>query len=580
MRQPLFTLKKTIILTAIVLTLLIQSIFANPTAKVDRTTIGPNESIQLTITTDDVNSAQPNLQALESAFKILGVSQSTQVSIVNGQQNNSKTFQIELLPKRIGRITIPALSINNQQTQPINITVNKTAASTASRKVNGISVSATLNHKQTYTSAQVIYTLTIAIPESTNLLRPQLIPPQLTDATFTPLGKGESYQRVMKNNMVNIIKRRFVISVDKPTKLTIPPATLIAYLPNSRRQNQNSFFDMSMSPFGPPPKRIALSTQALSLHVLPAPSQKNWLPAYQLKLNQTWGNPKQQWKVGTPITRNITIRAQGVAASKLPTLSLDPIPNVNIYPDQQKRSSTIINQQPWSQTQRQFAIVPTQPGKITFPALRVKWWDMKSKQFRTQSLPKRTFTITAAAATAKASNPATPAAANSSAQSTLITSTRIDKTQPTSTALHQPWFWVACILFLLWLTTMLYFFKDKLFLKNGKQSVDTTTTTFNLSALEKACLQSEVNSIKTVLLAWGSKHFSRPKLIGLAELKNLIDDDALCQQLDLLEQQLWSSKQSEYQHGQALWLAFKNYINTKPSKTESEPTDLPPLYKQ
>ncbi|MCZ6800069.1 MAG: BatD family protein, partial [Nitrospirae bacterium] len=94
------------------------------TAFVDRNSIQEGESFRLTVKESGMSlGTSPDLSPLEKYFEVLGTSQSTRTSMINGQTNSATEWITMLIPKRVGRITIPAIQVGDEQSAPLTITV-------------------------------------------------------------------------------------------------------------------------------------------------------------------------------------------------------------------------------------------------------------------------------------------------------------------------------------------------------------------------------------------------------------------------------------------------------------------------
>lgn len=107
------------------------------TATVDRTTVGLNEPVALTVQVTGTNIGrvpQPRLPELDG-FENIGSSrsQSTSISIVNGRMTQEQTisFIYTLIPKKTGELVIGSCRLNYQgveySTEPITIKVTQTS---------------------------------------------------------------------------------------------------------------------------------------------------------------------------------------------------------------------------------------------------------------------------------------------------------------------------------------------------------------------------------------------------------------------------------------------------------------------
>ncbi|MBT6245489.1 MAG: hypothetical protein HOI43_08760, partial [Gammaproteobacteria bacterium] len=109
------------------LLLVASPIKATITATVDRNQISEFDLLNLTIRSSDSQTRQPDFSALEKDFEIVNSQnlQNSSYTFINGQQTSRAyiDYTLKLRPKRTGKLEIPALTINNETTQPIPIRV-------------------------------------------------------------------------------------------------------------------------------------------------------------------------------------------------------------------------------------------------------------------------------------------------------------------------------------------------------------------------------------------------------------------------------------------------------------------------
>jgi hypothetical protein len=94
---------------------------ATVTATIDPADISLGDSTQLTVTVSG-GASQPTVPRVDG-LEIIGVGESTQISIVNGSvtQNSSRTYSVT--PQRVGTFTIPALQSDNARSQALTLHV-------------------------------------------------------------------------------------------------------------------------------------------------------------------------------------------------------------------------------------------------------------------------------------------------------------------------------------------------------------------------------------------------------------------------------------------------------------------------
>ena len=102
-------------------------------AFVDRNPIYLDESVTLVVTAEDesTNIPVPDLEPLRADFDILSQSTQTNINIVNNVPNVVQSWVIEIQPRRLGVIEIPALMIAGAQTQPIQLEVQRYVSNVA-----------------------------------------------------------------------------------------------------------------------------------------------------------------------------------------------------------------------------------------------------------------------------------------------------------------------------------------------------------------------------------------------------------------------------------------------------------------
>ena len=96
--------------------------FAQTRAWLDRDRINANETVTLNIRTDGM--ARPDYDPLLADFVVSGRSSRTEMD----NTGVHSLYAVALQPRRAGRITIPALRIGNERTQPLALQVEGTSA--------------------------------------------------------------------------------------------------------------------------------------------------------------------------------------------------------------------------------------------------------------------------------------------------------------------------------------------------------------------------------------------------------------------------------------------------------------------
>lgn len=547
--------------------------------KVDRTRVAMGETFTLSISTDSTKAHLPDLTELRQRFQVLSTSQQTRVSIMNNQSSTEKMWKIELMPSQQGEVEIPSLQINGERSQPITLAVTAMPTAepfSATGAASPLAVSASLDHNATVVGAQVVYTVNFIT--SVNVEQAELHPPTIKGAVINQVGKDEQFTRQVRGAMQQVLRRHYVISPTQAGHVTIAPAVVVAYVPDGTASSDP--FSNPFANFTSPMKRMAVQSKPLTLTVEKAQSDHDWLPARQLGIQQSWSRSVRDWHVGDPITRNVTITAQGVATSALPDITAPTLLGMNIYPNQQHATHQFDGATPSASVSRQFAYVPTKPGQVTIPAMSIRWWNMTKRRFDVARLAAQTVTILPAVnaqtqPSASVKQPVPPAAANVSSALPIqaVSSVRPTVTRP---FYQQLWFWLFATMMVLWVATLLLWRYSRMRLL---APVAPRTATAE-RALKQACLANEVKAIQAALLPLARHWFELPAEAGLMALAARCQDDELSALLDQLQQALWSPTSPRYTDGPRLW----SVLNRLRSDQKKAPTDdkpestLPPLY--
>ena len=144
-------------------------------AAVNRTEVPQGETFVLTLElADGSDSGNPDLSVLDKDFIVYSVGNAFSYNYINGVASKSRQWQIALMPKNSGKITVPSIKLGNLETQPITLNVipASAAATEASAGTGGyqapqqmnrpkFSMTAEIGNPNPYVQQQVDYTLKI-----------------------------------------------------------------------------------------------------------------------------------------------------------------------------------------------------------------------------------------------------------------------------------------------------------------------------------------------------------------------------------------------------------------------------------
>ena len=101
---------------------------------IDRQPVHVNESFQLFFEASESPDDDPDFSLLQQHFIILNTSQNSQISIINGDYKRSIKWTLQLMPKQVGEIIVPAISFGDDKTEPFQVSVNPAPQSSSGSK--------------------------------------------------------------------------------------------------------------------------------------------------------------------------------------------------------------------------------------------------------------------------------------------------------------------------------------------------------------------------------------------------------------------------------------------------------------
>ena len=130
------------------------------------------------------------------------------------------------------------------------------------------------------------------------------------------------------------------------------------------------------------------------------------------------------------------------------------------------------------------------------------------------------------------------------------------------------WFWISLALLILWLMTLAL---ATTWRSRNKVTPDTAVKPVtnshekHLHSLYDACFNNDAHQSTQALIVWARSYFNSPLLSGLSQLLEQVDDEALINAINKLEQVQYSGARQDW-NGDALSTAIHNFINQEKTK--------------
>ena len=499
-------------------------------ASVDRTELTEQETFQLVLSYSPmVLISSPDVDVLTTDFDIVGgPRQMTSRQTINGQTESKTEWTYLLLPKRLGELTIPALELDGEYTDPIQITVKKVPQSVQQQQDKDAFFDIQITEQDNYyVQGQILYVEKLYY--RVNHQDANLTPLEIEGARVEELQEPKNYTTVVNGQRLGVYERRFAIFPEKAGDLVIPGQRFQALVRTYNWSNRS--------------RSLSAVAQPKTLTIKPIPDTypvAPWLPASQLRIQEFWSEDPVEWQVGDPITRTVRIQANGLAASEI-VLPEDRLPaTVKQYPDQtdyqDAKSDTGIS----GVFTQPVALVPTQAGTLILPEVRVPWWNTQTNRLEYATLPERRLTINAKAGAATTS--ATPDSA------AIPVAVSPSQSHPTTAPNAGPWMLIAALLLLSNFVTGFLLWRKTIAPADAMKADDEAVSEAQQWRwFRKACQQQGAAEVRQHLIAWAATTVSSEQpLTSLTDVKAQLNaTDALSKLLDQLDRSLFSPHGSE-----------------------------------
>ncbi|MBC8197663.1 MAG: protein BatD [Candidatus Marinimicrobia bacterium] len=351
----------------------------------DPKTIYEGDAFTLTVSAEN-GGEMPNvdLSALRDFRVASGPSQSTNMQWINGKMTSSYSLSWTLIPKKVGNLRIPILNINvgnkSFKSKPIKISVldrskmnNKSTANSGQK----FFIEATVDNKSPYRGEQVTLTYTLytktdlsgfdilKLPRYQGFWTQELYSPSNLQLKEAWRGSDKWYASVVK---------KMALFPTKSGEIKIDPMTAVVGV---REKGRRSFFFSSS-------KEFTIATNELSLNVKALPKTQAGRSGSVGKWNISTKIKSKEIKQDEALSFLITINGEG----NIKTVDVQDInfprelevfePEINIkqneLTDKISGSKTI-----------EYILIPRYSGKIIIPSIKLLYFDLGLKKWRTKS---------------------------------------------------------------------------------------------------------------------------------------------------------------------------------------------------
>ena len=511
---------------------------------VDRNELARGETLTLTIRVyDQRQGMQLDLTPLTQDFDVLGTRTSSQIRSINGVTESWTDYVITLFPEKEGELSIPALSILNQTTDPISINVVN-AGPRSNQGGDDLYLEIEVNKDSVYVQEQLLFTVRLFYTIN-GIRNPVFTELEMEDTVTQLIGSPNQYERLIDGERFGVYEKRYVIFPQRSGPLQIPDILFRVEVTDG----SSNFVFRNMNT-----RRVTAFIEGITIEVKERPASlprgEGWLPVTGLTLEETWSGDLGAFKVGDSVVRTLILRAEGLDGAVLPPFSPENVQGLNLYPDPADISRTFVDGSIVGTRIETSTYVALEAGVIEVPALDIAWWDVNSDSARTTSLPATRFEV----ATVEGVLPSEQAIASTQEiQALLEPEPQVDQAMIDAQAEAEfiaidgglvrwtQWLLIAFVLLLIAIMGKRRFgaASQQLFADWRAAQPPAANEKAAFAALNAACASSSNKAIRDALITWAN-HYCAAEIRSMEDLVRMSPSQELTEQAKSLQSTLFN----------------------------------------
>ena len=511
---------------------------------VDRNELARGETLTLTIRVyDQRQGMQLDLTPLTQDFDVLGTRTSSQIRSINGVTESWTDYVITLFPEKEGELSIPALSILNQTTDPISINVVN-AGPRSNQGGDDLYLEIEVNKDSVYVQEQLLFTVRLFYTIN-GIRNPVFTELEMEDTVTQLIGSPNQYERLIDGERFGVYEKRYVIFPQRSGPLQIPDILFRGEVTDG----SSNFVFRNMNT-----RRVTAFIEGITIEVKERPASlprgEGWLPVTGLALEETWSGDLGALKVGDSVVRTLILRAEGLDGAVLPPFSPENVQGLNLYPDPADISRTFVDGSIVGTRIETSTYVALEAGVIEVPALDIAWWDVNSDSARTTSLPATRFEV----ATVEGVLPSEQAIASTQEiQALLEPEPQVDQAMIDAQAEAEfiaidgglvrwtQWLLIAFVLLLIAIMGKRRFgaASQQLFADWRAAQSPAANEKAAFAALNAACASSSNKAIRDALITWAN-HYCAAEIRSMEDLVRMSPSQELTEQAKSLQSTLFN----------------------------------------
>ena len=532
---------------------------------IDRKPVRVNESFQLFFESEQTPDQDPDFSPLQKDFVILSSSQSHNISIINGEYRRSLKWTLLLMPKEVGEFIVPGVHFGKDQSKSFKIEV-KSAGQNSAPADGDLIFELSADKATIPVQGQVVVKLRLLTNLNVSAYQMHDLEIDGVEVVIEPLGRTRQYQTQLGGKPFLVREKKFALFPQQSGQLKIKPVLAEIRL-TSRAQTL-------FNPFPESGNLRRILSQGLTLEITSVSDTfdaPNWLPATSIRLVEKWQGDLNRIIVGEPVTRTISLVAQGLTAAQLPDLVVKDIAGVKQYPDKpllqnQRTTMGIIGTR-----EQKIALIPTVAGSFILPEIAVPWWNVDTQRQEVALIPSRTINVSPATFKVPVLLPNFDPFPASAIDSLLLTKA--------NTKTGSFWVWVSLFLAIGWMVSIaVWWISRGRFTRSGPAATVATSTSLRKAKrrLNRACTDHNAREAMEALLEWARCFEPDRRFVRLSQIAQYFGEP-LGQHIDRLNENLYSQSKIEWD-GKDLWQACVSISSSQKERAGKEvDTRLQPL---
>jgi hypothetical protein len=519
----------------------------------DRDVVSADESFTVTFTADADQSVEPDFSPLERDFEIVGRSSQTTMQIINGRAESGQSWELTLIPKRAGKLEIPAISFGGEQSTAQTLEVRPGA--TGGRGDGDVFITIEATPQPAYVQQQIVVKVRLYVGVMVGSAT--LSDLQAPGAVIEKLGDDRRYEESRGGRDYTVFERRYAVFAERSGTLTLGSVEFAGQL-------------MGRGYFG---RYKRAASEPMDLRIAPAqPGVVPWLPAEALTIEEQWPQDPPQFHAGEPVTRTLTLTARGLTAAQLPPLGGGSLAGFKQYADQPSLDDRVTSDGVTGVRTEKIAFLPLQPGRFTLPAVELSWWNTSTQSNQSLRVPEREIEVLPGAVQEPAASAAAPAANPQVAPA---------RGRPGIAATPDPRRWIALSAALGggWLMTVVLWWwstrRRRVSNATAAPVEDPPDLRAARRAVKEACERGDASAALRALHAWAQARWPTAPGGAWRELVSR-SGPQLRTEIETLERTLYGARPTTW-NGRPLWEHFESEA-PPPASSKIERPALAPLH--